>query len=112
MDDRAFLDMYVFAGLHDLNDGFDTPSISYFSREDFETVLERVARLGLGVYGIEPWPNGEYACCLTFEEYGDDPCDPAWYRRAFQDLLDHGVESHFAASYCVPNTTELSAMQP
>ena len=38
--EEEFLEKYVFYDLEDLNDGFDSPSIKYFSKDDFEKILE------------------------------------------------------------------------
>ncbi|RZJ19632.1 MAG: hypothetical protein EON51_16815, partial [Acinetobacter sp.] len=59
-----FLNKHLFQHLKNLNDGFDVPSIAYFDEAAFETVLQRIKALRLGVYGIEPWLNGEYYSTL------------------------------------------------
>ena len=58
---QVFLNKYVFHGLKNRNDGYDVPSIYYFSEEDFAIVLDRVQKLGLGIYGIEPWLKGSFS---------------------------------------------------
>ncbi|ALD22707.1 hypothetical protein AM218_09640 [Hymenobacter sp. DG25A] len=98
-----FLDKYVFIGLTNLNNGFDAPGIKYFSESDFDIVLSRVQQLGLGIYGIEPWQNGEYYCAVIYEEFTDDPKDPNWYIKVFEDFKKSGQELQYAASYFVPN---------
>ena len=103
---EAYLDTHIFYGLQNLNDGYDVPSIKYFSQEDFEVVLNRVQDLGLGVYGIEPWQDGSYFDVLTWEEFRDrgikDCMDPRWYRRAFQAFKSTEEELQYAASYQIP----------
>ena len=100
--EERFLDQHVFYDLLNLNDGFDAPGIKYFSKDDFAKVLDRLEVFGIGVLGIEPWPNGEFGDVSTFEEYGDDPADPKWYRKAYGDFLERGIESHFSATYAIP----------
>src|SRR6185436_12839983 len=90
MDKRVIADRFltekIFYGLKNLNDGFDAPTIKYFSTNDFETVLQRIKELGLGVYGIEPWKNQEFYRVETFEQYTNDPTDYNWYLKAFEDF--------------------------
>jgi len=54
INEKAFLDKNIFQGLNNLNNGFDSQLIKYFSELEFEIVLKRVEKLGLGIYGIEP----------------------------------------------------------
>ena len=49
MDKLDYLIGHVFVGLENLNDGFDSESIYYFSENDFEIVLDRVEKLGIEV---------------------------------------------------------------
>jgi len=51
---EEFLKSKIFFGLENLNNGFDSESIYYFSESDFEIVLNRVEKNGIGIYGIEP----------------------------------------------------------
>ena len=98
----AYLEREVFAHLKNLNDGFDSPSIKYFSEQDFQRVLERVKGLGLGIYGIEPFLNGEYFGVAVYEEYGMSSTDPNWYMSAFEHFKNSGEELQYSASYDVP----------
>jgi len=99
---EEYLEKNIYAGLTDLNNGFDVPSIRYFGKEDFEILLDRVGAAGIGIYGIEPWRDGEYYDVWTCEEFNCEPTDPAWYRMAFDDFATRGVELQYAASYYVP----------
>ena len=91
-----------------LNDGFDAPSISYFSENQFQTVLERVKEKGLGICGIEPWfkPEGsenfEYYDVDTFENYNTYPQDPNWYFTAFEKFKKLKLNLQYSASFYVP----------
>ncbi|WP_316849058.1 hypothetical protein [Pedobacter agri] len=97
----AYLEREVFAHLENLNDGFDAPSIQYFSEQDFQRVLERVQELGLGIYGIEPFLNGEYFGVAVYEEYGMSSTDSNWYMSAFERFKQSGEELQYSASYDV-----------
>lgn len=101
-----FLDENVFHGLKNLNDGFDVPAIKYFSAEDFKMVLDRVAHLKLGIYGIEPWLNGKYYDVLTFDQFAEEPTDEDWYRLAFEKFNALNLELQYGASYYVPSIEE------
>jgi hypothetical protein len=51
-EDR-FLREVIYAGLTDLNTGFDSPLIGHFSPEDFLIVIDRCEALNVRVIGIE-----------------------------------------------------------
>ncbi len=99
----SWLNKNIFTGLHNLNNGFDTSSIHYFSEEQFEIVLQRVERYGIGIYGIEPWYRGEFFDVLTCEKYGGDHSNPAWYYQAFEEFKQQNMELQYSASYHVPD---------
>ena len=99
--ERKYLDTNIFYDLLNLNTGFDSPNIKYFSEADFEIVLDRVQRNGIGIWGIEPWQHGEFyevTCCRET----DDPTDPAWYFQAFQDLKMMREILDYSATYSIP----------
>ena len=96
---EEFLDTYIFEGLKNLNDGFDSPSIKYFSETDFSIVLKRVEENKIGINGIEPWLNGEFYNVLTYEDYSTSPTDPKWYWKAFEELKKEGKQLQYSASY-------------
>jgi hypothetical protein len=52
-EDDRFLRQVVYAGLRDLNVGFDSPLICHFSPVDFLTVISRCESLHVRVIGIE-----------------------------------------------------------
>ena len=105
---HLFLQQKLFLGLNDLNSGFDAPSIQYFNEKDFEIILERVEAMDLGIYGIEPWSEGEYFHCLTYESTLFMCTSPKWYRKAFEQLKYMGLSRNktlqWSASYYVPET--------
>lgn len=97
-----FLNTNVYVGLENLNDGFDAKSIFYFSESDFEIVLDRVEKLGIGIMGIEPWLDGEYYDVRVFGEFNTTPFDPRWYRKVFDDYKKKEENLQYAASYKIP----------
>jgi len=96
--EEEFLTENVYYGLTNLNDGFDSPKIWYFNKEDFEILLNRVEKLKIGICGIECWLNKRFATVKVHELYGLSPFDPRWYQRAFKELSDEGFESFFSIS--------------
>jgi hypothetical protein len=101
--EKEFLDKNVFLGLTNLNDGFDSPDVKYFSEHDFEIVIQRVKKLGLGIYGIEPWKDGDFYGVQIHEQVTDDPADANWYEEAFQDFKKTGEKLQYAATYYIPD---------
>lgn len=105
---QIFLNKHIFFDLINLNDGFDIPSISYFSEEQFEIVLNRVKEKGLGIYGIEPWvkvegkDSCEYYDVDTYENYNTYPHDPNWYFTSFEKFKKLGLNLQYSASFYVP----------
>lgn len=97
-----YLKANVFNGLENLNDGFDSKSIYYFSESDFEIVLNRVEKNGIGIFGIEPWLDGEYYGVMVVEDFETLATDPNWYRKAFSEFKKSGKELMYSASYEVP----------
>jgi len=97
----AYLDKHVFYGLTNLNDGFDAMSIKYFSETDFKIVLDRVKEFGIGITGIEPWKDGEFYDVMIYEMVTNNPADPEWYLKAFEDFKKDDKNLQYAASYSV-----------
>lgn len=86
-----------------LNDGFDSLSVSHFSEKEFEIILARVKALkAIGLYGIEVWKGGEFWEVITFESYNSYPQNPDWYETAFKKFKDSGEEFLYSASFYVP----------
>lgn len=97
-----YLKENVYKGLTNLNSGWDSPYIYYFSEEDFNIVLNRIEELGIGIYGIEPWDmDNNYYDVKGYEEYNTNPSDPIWYRKAFEEFKATGEKLKYAASYYV-----------
>jgi len=98
-----YLNKNIFFGLKDLNTGFDVPSIRYFSEEDFRKVLRRAEASGIGIYGIEPWRDGEFYDVWTAEDFRGECTDPEWYWFAFKEFISRGIMLQYAASYYIPD---------
>lgn len=102
MTKEEYLEKHVFNGLANRNDGFDQECIKYFAESDFETVLQRVEHLGIGLFGIEPWKDRGYYDVRTHEDYGLGSRDPKWFRRAFAEFKERDNDLLYAASYDIP----------
>lgn len=98
-----FLKSKIFKGLKNLNTGFDRVSIYYFSESDFEIILQRVEKYGLGIYGIKPFLNGKYYNVKIHEEINAIPKDPNWYWEAFSEFKKTGEKLQYAATYEIPD---------
>ena len=101
---HKFLEENVFSGLKNLNSGFDSESIKYFSADDFKIVLQRIENLKLGIKGIEPWLNGEFYDVAVYEEFGGNPFDSSWYYKAFENFKKENKNLVYSATYEVPNS--------
>lgn len=97
-----YLKTHVFNGLENLNDGFDSKSIYYFSEADFEIVLDRIQKKNIAIFGIEPWLNREFYDVLSYEDYKTVANDPVWYRKAFIEFKNRSKNLMYSASYQVP----------
>lgn len=102
MEKEHFLNTHIFYGLQNLNNGFDNPSIHYFNTGDFDLVLQRVEKLKIGIYGIEPWLNGVFFDVLTCEDYEKAPTDPDWYWNAFNHFKALENALQFSATFYIP----------
>lgn len=103
MEKLKFLKKNVFFGLENLNDGFDSEAIYYFSETDFEIVLNRVKNLGIGILGIEPWYKGEFFDVKGFEDYTTFSTDSNWYFKAFEEFKEIKLNLQYSASFEIIN---------
>jgi len=94
-----YLNINVFYNLKNRNNGFDAESIYYFSQSDFEIIINRIEKLGIGILGIEPWLNGEFYDIKVVEDYGGISSDSKWYRKAFGEFKKENENLLYAASY-------------
>jgi len=103
MEKLEFLKKNVFFCLENLNDGFDSESIYYFSETDFEIVLNRVKNLGLGIWGIETWYKGEFFDVKGFKDYTTFSTDSNWYFKAFEEFKETKLNLQYSASFEIIN---------
>ncbi len=94
-----YLNINIFYNLKNRNDGFDAESIYYFSQSDFEIIINRIEKLGIGILGIEPWLNGEFYDTKVVEDYGGISTDSKWYRKVFEKFKKENENLLYAASY-------------
>lgn len=101
MKQTEFLEKHIFNDLKNLNDGFDDETIHYFSESDFETVLERVAYFGIGLYSITPRLEGEPFEVATHNDFKKKATDARWYNKCFSDFKKRQSGLSYAATYKV-----------
>lgn len=106
IEKEQFLSDHIYCGLTNLNNGFDSERIYYFSEDDFKVVLQRCEQFGIGIYGIEPWLDGGIYDVKTYEDYSNSPVNPKWYQKAFNEFLKKKKDLQYAASYYVPQTED------
>jgi hypothetical protein len=100
---NLYLEEYIFYDLKNINDGFDAETIQYFSETDFEKVLKRCKKHNLGIYGIEPWLDGEFYDVITFEQVSRSPDSSDWYFKAFEKFKAESLELQYSATYSIPD---------
>lgn len=96
-----YLNKNVFYDLKNLNNGFDAASLYYFSPSDFDIVLNRIEKLGIGISSIKTWFNNEFYEVKIVEDYGGISTDSNWYRKAFEEFKKENENLLYAASYDV-----------
>lgn len=101
MEKNEFLEQHVFTGLKNLKEGSDEETTHQFSEADFETVLERAAHFGMGVYTIECWFNGSSYAASGHEDFRKKATDPKWYKKAFLTLKTGQAGLTYAGTYKV-----------
>lgn len=101
MGKTEFLKKNIFLNLENQNDGFDSDAILYFSESDFEIVLERIEKLGIGIYVIKLWLAGEFFEVKLNEDYRKKATDPKWYKKAFSEFKRQQPKLQYSATYKV-----------
>jgi hypothetical protein len=101
MEKTEFLEKNIFLNLENLNDEFNSDSILYFSESDFEIVLERIEKLGIGIYGIEPRLEGDVFEVKLNEHYRKKATDPKWYKKAFSEFKKQQPNLQYSATFKV-----------
>lgn len=98
MTEREFLELNVFYDLKNLNIGYDDDSIWHFNADDFQIVMDRAEDLNLNILGIECWENEQEKFTKYYENYSISK----WYRKAFQELVDHHSPCIYTATFDIP----------
>ncbi|MFK7833429.1 MAG: hypothetical protein AB8B52_09135 [Winogradskyella sp.] len=101
MTQAEFLELHVFNNLENLNDGFDTEITHCFSETDFETVLKRTQHLGIGLYTMNAYAEGESFDVASHEAYKKKATDAKWYTKAFFDFKKRQDGLVYGATYKV-----------
>lgn len=101
MEKTEFLKKNIFQNLKNLNDASEPDSILYFSESDFEIVLERIEKLGIGIYKIEPRLEGDVLEVKINEDYRKKATDSRWYKKAFSQFKKQQANLQYSASYKV-----------
>ena len=87
---HRFLREVIYAGLTNLNTGFDSESISHFSPQDFLTVIDRCESLNVSLNGIEVFTTDvEPPATAGFLEVEISPEDGGydWARRLVREYM-------------------------
>lgn len=98
MTEKEFLELNVFHGLKNVNDGYDHDSIWHFHVDDFKVVMERAEGLNLKILGIECWERAEEKFTKYYEDYAIDK----WHRKAFEELAEQYSPCIYTATFDVP----------
>jgi hypothetical protein len=101
---RRFLRRVIYAGLKDLNTGFDSPLICHFSPEDFVIVIDRCEFLGVEVIGVEVFTTDvepPYKAGLEDIEISPEP-GYDWARRLVRKYMETPLIT-ICATFNVPN---------
>jgi hypothetical protein len=101
MTQTEFLTQNIFKDLKNLNDGFDKAEKQHFSPSQFETILERVEKEGLGIYTLECWKEGKLVDTANHESFKKKATNAAWYKKAFLTFKLRHEDGTFTAVYKV-----------
>ena len=101
MEKTEFLEQNIFQDLENLNKEFKSDSLYYFSESDFKTVLERIEKLGVGVYEIKPRIEGVCLDVKINEDYRKKATNPKWYKKAFFEFKKQQSNLQYSATYRV-----------
>lgn len=101
MEKAEFLEKNIFQNLKNLNSETEIDSIRYFSESDFEIVLERIEKLGIGIYKIEPRLEGDLLEVKINEDFRKKATDARWYKSAFSQFKKQQAGLQYAASFKV-----------
>jgi hypothetical protein len=103
MEQTEFLEKNVFTNLKNHYKATEeTEDVEYhFSEADFETVLEKAAYYGIGIYKIEAWDKSVSKEVVNHDDFKKKATDPKWYQKAFAALKLENPGHTYSASYKV-----------
>ena len=102
--ERQYEREVLFAGLTNLNTGFDSPLVDHFSPEEFLIVIDRCESLGLAVIGVEVFTTDvepPYKAGLEDIEISPVPGHD-WARRLVRKYMDTAAIT-ICATFRVPD---------
>lgn len=99
MENKEFLEQHIFIDLKNLNDGFDSEGKAYFSEADFEIVLERIKKFGIGMYTLETRLKGELHGSKGHLDYNKKATDPKWCKKAYIEFKMKQPDLLYAGTY-------------
>jgi hypothetical protein len=102
--EHRFMLEVIYAGLTDLNTGFDSPLIGHFSPEDFLIVIDRCESLGVDVIGVEVFATdveSPYKAALEDIEVSPVP-GYDWVRRLVSKYMETPAIT-ISATFRVPD---------
>ncbi len=101
MEPIEFLNENIFTDLKNVNDGFDTDTILYFTENDFDKALTQIEYYGIGIYEIKTFFEGKEFEIQNHEQYKKKVTDPKWYKKAFLTLKTRQPGLYYSATYKV-----------
>ena len=101
MTQTEYLNQNIFQDLTNLNDGFDKEEKQHFSPSQFEKIMARVEKEGLGIYTLECWKEGALVDAANHESFKKKATNPAWYKKAFMTFKMRHEECTLTADYKV-----------
>lgn len=100
-EDRRFMQRVVFAGLANLNTGFDSPLIYHFSPADFGKVIDLCEHFGVRIIGVEVFIIGGGMLEVEISEEGGFE----WTRRLVQRYQQRS-DITICATFDVPDSAK------
>ncbi|MGJ8664879.1 MAG: hypothetical protein ACSHW7_00805 [Patiriisocius sp.] len=99
MTKQEFLEAHIFQGLENLNDGFDIENTHCFSETEFNTVIDRSEKLGVGIYAIAPWHEGKLFGAKVNDDFRKKATDARWYKTAFFAFKREQKDMKYTATF-------------
>ena len=108
-EEHRFLEEVVYAGLENINTGFDAAGIFHFSPADFGEVIDRCEHLHVHPNGIEVFTtDGGFIDCVFAMDDGSPDESFDWARRLAQKYLEV-PDITMSATFNVPDSALASS---